>query len=610
MLSRLSLGKKLLIMLAVPMVLQLAVLSALGVLQHEAEVEAQKATRARRIATDINELSSQTFAMMARHDGEHSLRKSNIEDPRYDRMGSELNHWFGDMQEAVAGEPEKEKAVAEAKDTFARAYRGFMELRRNWMEKHEAGASERVGMWNDLHFLAASEIFSQLRDMAREQRAVADRGPEVQAEFRRQMESWLLTGGFLSVLSTVALAFYLLRQVTSRLQIMHDNTQRLMENRVLNPPLEGYDEIATLDHTFHQMVHSLEKASVKERAIVDNAQDVICTLNEEGKFESANPAIEKLLGFYPDEIKGESAVSFILDEDLSHTLEFFMDVQLGGRVRPLEARMRRLDKTVVETLWSAYWSSEERQLVCVIHDITQRRQIDRIKQEVISMVNHDMRSPLTTLQVTFALLQSGKYGRLDPQGINLVQSGSRGCEKLLQLTRDMLDMDRLESGKLELQCEVCQLDQVISDAVETVSGAAHIQRVSVERYVPALAVMADPHRVEQVLTNLLANAIKFSPPGAMVEVRAQRIVPNGETKPCALISVNDYGPGIPEDMRESVFERFRQVQDKDNVGQSRRMGTGLGLAICRSLVELHGGKIWVEGEEGKGSRFRFTLPLA
>jgi signal transduction histidine kinase len=77
-----------------------------------------------------------------------------------------------------------------------------------------------------------------------------------------------------------------------------------------------------------------------------------------------------------------------------------------------------------------------------------------------------------------------------------------------------------------------------------------------------------------------------------------------------LISVSDYGPGIPEQMRESVFERFRQVQDKDNVGQSRRMGTGLGLAICRSLVELHGGKIWVESEEGKGSRFRFTLPLA
>jgi signal transduction histidine kinase len=272
--------------------------------------------------------------------------------------------------------------------------------------------------------------------------------------------------------------------------------------------------------------------------------------------------------------------------------------------------MRRLDKTVVETLWSAYWSPEEKQLVCVIHDITERRQIDRVKQEVISMVNHDMRSPLTTLQVTFALLQSGKYGRLDAQGVNLLQSGSRGCEKLLQLTRDMLDMDRLESGKLELQSQVCQLDQLISDAVETVRGAAHNQRVSVERYVPALAVMADPHRVEQVLTNLLANAIKFSPQGAMVEVRAQRIVLSGETKPCALISVSDYGPGIPEQMRESVFERFRQVQDKDNVGQSRRMGTGLGLAICRSLVELHGGKIWVESEEGKGSRFRFTLPLA
>lgn len=608
MFSRMSLGKKLLIIMAVPLVLQLVVLIALGVLQREAEAEAQRANRARRIATAINEMSSQTFALMARHNGEHSLRTSDIEDPVYDQMGNEISHWFGEMQDALGDDPAKQEAVEEAKNTYARAYKDFMALRANWMEKHEVGYLDREPLWRHLHFLASSEIFDKLRQMGREENEVAEKSPEKQFEFRRRMEFWLLCGGFVSILSTVFLAFYLMRQVTSRLHIMRDNTRRLIENRVLNKPLGGSDEIAELDRTFHQMAHSLEVAQAKERAIVENAQDVICTLDEEGRFESVNGAIERLLGLYPDEIKGQSAVSFIPENELSAALEFFLEVQRGNRVRPLEVSMRKLDRSLVDTLWSAFWDKEDRKLFCVIHDITERRQVERVKQEVLSMVNHDMRSPLTTLQVTFALLQTGKFGKLDAQGTHLLESGTRGCDKLLQLTRDLLDMDRLEAGKLELHTEVCSIDELVRNAVETVRGAAYNQQVAVECHVSAMQVKVDAHRVEQVLTNLLANAIKFSPRGSMVEVRAQTY-PHGKDFPCILISVTDYGPGIPADMKESIFERFRQV-DKNNKGKEKRSGTGLGLAICKSLVELHGGKIWVESEEGKGSRFRFTLPLA
>lgn len=606
MLSRLSLAKKLLIMLAVPMVLQLVVLSALGYLQRQAEQEAQRAERARRISVDINELSTEIFSMMARHDGEHSLATSNIEDTRYLQMGSQLKHWFWDMREATADNPKQLEAVVAAEQNLSRAYAAFMALRKSWMETHEAGVAERAPIWRELHYLATSEIFDSLRQMGREERAVAERSPEVQADFRNRMESWLLAGGFVSLCSTLLVAFYLILQVTSRLHVMQDNAIRLLDNRPLNAPLVGHDEIADLDHTFHQMAHSLRQAAEKERAIVDNAQDVICTLNEDGAFESANPAVEKLLGLFPDEIKGIPVVKFIADEDVGKALEFFMEVQAGSQ-RSLELCMRRLDHSLVDTLWSAYWAPDDKQLFCVIHDITERRQVDRVKQEVLSMVNHDLRSPLTTLQVTFALLQSGKYGRLDHQGENLLSSGARGCEKLLQLTRDLLDMDRLEAGKLDLHKERCRLDELVANAAETVRGVAYNQRVAVECHVPDIAVQADPHRIEQVLTNLLTNAIKFSASGSMVEVRGQ--MRDGK----ALVTVTDYGPGIPEAMRESIFERFRQVDSKasDSSGKSpRRVGTGLGLAICRSLVELHGGKIWVQSEEGRGSRFCFTLPLA
>jgi signal transduction histidine kinase len=232
-------------------------------------------------------------------------------------------------------------------------------------------------------------------------------------------------------------------------------------------------------------------------------------------------------------------------------------------------------------------------------DAAERRQLTRLKDEFVSIVSHELRTPLTSIRGSLGLLASG---RLDgtPQARRMLEIAAQNSDRLVRLINDMLDLDRLQSGRLELNPARADVARLVEQSVHAVEGAANEVQVTLEARVhPGLDVWADPDRVVQVLVNLLSNAAKFSPPGAAVEVIAED---RGEQ---ALFQVRDRGRGIPGDKLEAIFERFRQVDSSDARDKG---GTGLGLAICRSIVQQHGGRIWVASEWGKGSSFFFTLP--
>jgi len=499
----------------------------------------------------------------------------------------------------TADNEKQHQAVLEAEKTLFKARDLFMKLKSGESSPALFDPVESLRDWRAMRALMANDVFHDLRTFGREQEEMADRSPEVQARLRGQVQTLVLVLVVLGASFTAALALYLMRSLAARLDVMQDNTLRLASSLPLNPPLPGEDEIASLDHVFHQMAQTLQKAAEKERAIVENAQDVICTIDENGCFVSANAATEDLLGVAPDGIIGLSAVDLIAEKDIGVALKFFDQAQRKATRRTLEVQMKHFSGRWIDTLWSAYWSREESQLFCVIHDITERLETERLKQELMAMVNHDLRAPLSTLQITFALLRSGKYGNLNDEGGKLVERGERGCDRLLQLTRDFLDNDRLEANKLELHVERCDVLELVSGAAESVSGLTQGRNILVALDVPSLAVKGDRMRLEQVLTNLLSNAVKYSPDNGRITVKA--VAKNG----AAIISVIDQGPGISPAKKDMVFERFKQVQDPGK----QQPGTGLGLAICKALVELHGGKIWLETELGKGCQFSFTIPL-
>jgi signal transduction histidine kinase len=234
-------------------------------------------------------------------------------------------------------------------------------------------------------------------------------------------------------------------------------------------------------------------------------------------------------------------------------------------------------------------------------DIRRRGEVERIKDELVSVVSHELRTPLTSIRGSLGLLASGKLGALSPQGERMVQIATQNAERLVRLIGDTLDLERLESGSMSLERAWADAEAVALRAVETLRGVAEECGVRLEAGVPReLSMWVDADRVEQVLVNLLSNAIKFSPPGALVRLNAERR--GGEV----LFAVVDRGRGIPTAQLEHVFERFRQVDSSD---AREKGGTGLGLAICRSIVQQHGGRIWAASEVGAGSTFFFTLPV-
>ena len=232
-------------------------------------------------------------------------------------------------------------------------------------------------------------------------------------------------------------------------------------------------------------------------------------------------------------------------------------------------------------------------------DAAERRQIAKLKDEFVSIVAHELRTPLTSIRGSLGLLASGRLNGT-PQAQRMLEIAAQNSDRLVRLINDMLDLDRLQSGRLELKPARVEVARLVEQSMHAVEGAATGVQVTLEsRIDPGLDVWADPDRVVQVLVNLLSNAAKFSPPGAVVEVVAENR--GGQ----ALFQVRDRGRGIPADKLDAVFERFRQVDSSDARDKG---GTGLGLTICRSIVQQHGGRIWVASEWGKGSTFFFTLP--
>lgn len=235
-----------------------------------------------------------------------------------------------------------------------------------------------------------------------------------------------------------------------------------------------------------------------------------------------------------------------------------------------------------------------------------RSQLDTLKDEFISTVSHELRTPLTSIRGALGLLASGTIGELDPRAMNLLRIATTNTDRLIRLINDILDLERMESGRAPLQIRRCSLRELCEQAIETMTPMAEDHTVHLE-LVPfeggqspdSLFFDGDSDRILQVLTNLLSNAIKFSPPASTVRIHTDA------TSDSILLKVVDEGRGIPADKLDSVFDRFQQVEHSDS---RQRGGTGLGLSICRSIVQQHSGSIWAQRNLIKGTTMFVMLP--
>jgi len=229
------------------------------------------------------------------------------------------------------------------------------------------------------------------------------------------------------------------------------------------------------------------------------------------------------------------------------------------------------------------------------------QELDRLKSDFVANVSHELRTPLTAIKGAVDLILREVPGPLTEKQIHYLTRVRSNTQHLAGLINDLLDLSKIEEGKIELQAERLSLGGLVHEVLETLRPIAVEKSIELAVTLEtSVFVWADPDKVTQVLTNLIGNAIKFTPPRGKVMISSAS-KPDGWVR----VSVSDTGPGIPMDEREKIFDKFYQIAPH---GESKPKGTGLGLAICKTLVELHGGKIWVESEQKGISIFSFTLP--
>lgn len=433
----------------------------------------------------------------------------------------------------------------------------------------------------------------------------SDQRYEVQAESQSyQVVLYFLgLGVFANVLIAIFLMVAFTRGIAQKVDRVRANSVRLSAGVPLQAPLEdAHDELGQLDQSFHEMAQILSETIRREQALITNAVDVILSLDKAGVCIDVNPAVTTVFGFNQDQIIGRRFLDVMKDADKTSTINSLVRAVDENEPVEVENQMRKRDGSIIECGWSARWSPEDNAIFCVVHDISQRKQVERLKRDFVSMVSHDLRAPLSAIQLIMQNAVRGIYGTLPEAACERIAMATESIERLIGLVNGLLSMEKLEAGEMELNLVGIKADEVINPAVHLMQGLASKKHIKLQ-VAPGdnPYFYGDSERLMQVLVNLISNAIKFSPDEADVDVSVR------DSGKSVRFSVSDKGRGVPPGLETKIFERFQQVQSTDD---SKLGGSGLGLSICKAIIESHGGSIGVESNNGQGSIFWFDLPSA
>ncbi len=415
------------------------------------------------------------------------------------------------------------------------------------------------------------------------------------------------------VAAGLLLPLFLLVNLGSALQLSTSVAQALRMRRAYRAAAGERSTLeAQLVEQLEQLAHAHEEIAASGRKLalyVDRAPIAVFEVDAQGTILNANPMAESMFGFPALEIEGRSLqrVLFAPDRPLLAATEWRDFVKAGVPLAGRHAPCLRSDALEILCEFSLTpLVGPDGDLVSVIvhcQDITQQVEAERIKQEFTSTLSHELRTPLTSIIGSLQLVNAGILGELSQDVLELTTVAERNAQRLLDIINDILDIEKIESGRFTLLVETIQLPELVKDSVVLNRAFAERHKVGLEfaDLGEPLAVAVDRKRLLQVITNLISNAAKFCGEGEKVEVSVRR------EAGMARIAVDDRGPGIPPEFRNRIFSRFAQA---DSSYTRKKGGTGLGLAISKRLTELMGGSIGFADREGGGTRFFIDLPIA
>ena len=349
-----------------------------------------------------------------------------------------------------------------------------------------------------------------------------------------------------------------------------------------------------------QAVLAAEKNKMK--MMVERMSEGVVMLDEKDKLVVLNSAARDFLGYRDEELDARRFLGLLNGLNLLNSYDEIKNS--GGRWEkelclnnPQCPRIIRLEADLIND------ADRFLGLVMVLRDITKEKELDKMKDDFVSLVSHELRTPLAGIKGATENLLDEIPGGLNPSQKDCLALTRRNIERLERLISDLLDISRMEAGKIKLDKKPVDINAVISEVLRLLESPAGNSGL---KFLTSFAgslplVEADPDRMIQVVTNLVGNAVKFTPAGGRITVSTFQEENN------VRVDVVDTGIGISREDAERVFDKFYQIHSPD---VKQKKGTGLGLTICKGIVEEHGGKIWVEPASGEGSRFSFTLPIS
>ena len=349
---------------------------------------------------------------------------------------------------------------------------------------------------------------------------------------------------------------------------------------------------------------ALRRSEEQLRLITNALPVLIAYVDQHQRYRFNNKAYEDWLGQSPDDIYG-SKIKTVWGIECYERMKVYVKLALMGQAITYENEITLKDGLPCSVNVTYIPHLDEKQKVigffALTSDISDRKAIERMKDEFIAVVSHELRTPLTSLHSALKILATGRLGSLSRDGKQMLEIADDNTERLVRLVNNVLDLQRIESGEVKMEKQICNVSALMIQATESMQPMAQQQGVVLAVKPIDIKILVDSDYIVQALTNLLSNAIKFSTTDGTVWLTAE-----SKSNTEVLFSVRDQGQGIPSDKLESIFERFQQVDSSDS---RRKGGTGLGLTICRKIIEQHEGKIWAESTLGEGSTFSFTLPL-
>jgi PAS domain S-box-containing protein len=374
------------------------------------------------------------------------------------------------------------------------------------------------------------------------------------------------------------------------------------------------DEVGELSREFNKMTERLRKfeelniekiliEKQKSETIVESISDAIIVCDSASRIQVMNRSAEELLSVREEEILGKEIHSGIADERLLNMLKNPADpsitnqpyFQFQYRNRTIYVRPR------VSEIPSLHGGPGG--VVLILQDVTQFKELDKLKSDFMAAVSHEFRTPLTSINMGVDILRQQLVGPLTKEQEELLDSSKQDCDRLTKLVRELLQLSKLESGKIELRGDLVDIQRVVESTIQPLQLQFKEKgvdlRVALDEHLPMLT--GDEQQFSWIISNLLNNALKHTDAGGVVEVKVTR------TGDQLLFHVKDTGRGIPREYLGKIFDKFVQVKQSLNATPG---SVGLGLAIAKEIVEMYGGKIWVRSEEGKGATFSFQLPIA